>query len=75
MSAINGFLVFLSYIPSIHSNFSAHPVACRYLSELNGPYSYRKTLINKSIIISCFIVLLCLCISGFFGAGLFGDDI
>lgn len=34
MTAVNAFLVFVSYIPSIYSNFSAHPVACRFLHEL-----------------------------------------
>ena len=75
MAAINAFLVFISYVPSIHSNFSAHPVTCRFLHELQGPYSYRKVLINKAIIISCFVVLICLSISGFFGGTIFVDSV
>lgn len=75
MSALNGFLIFISYVPSIYSNFSAHPVACRFLHELQGPYSYRKTLINKAITVSCIAVAICLSISGFLGGSIFGNDI
>ncbi|CAL5970312.1 Amino_acid transporter family protein [Hexamita inflata] len=74
-SSIMQFLWFVMYIPSTHSNFSAHPIVPRLLKELVGSYPHRKLLVKKSLYVSIFIGIIGFGSVGFMGAAMFGGDI
>ncbi|CAL6083606.1 Amino_acid transporter family protein [Hexamita inflata] len=74
-SGIMGFLYFVMYLPSIHGNFSCHPVIPRFLKELVAAYPQRKRMLVIALRLAIGAVCICLCLTGFMGAAMFGADI
>jgi len=65
-------LQFVMYVPSMHGNFSSHPVIPRLLKESLGSYLQKRRFTHGPLRATMLLAAACFSAVGFMGAAMFG---